>query len=230
MKSFKEGALLYENPLASPEDVADWRCEGDAAITFPRGRMRLENAHDRDKERGLHANFVLWCDGSFPDSIVVRWQFTPLSDRGLAMVWVAAAGRNGEDLFDPALEPRDGDYPQYHHGDINALHASYFRRNPQEIGFRTCNLRKSYGFHLVAQGGDPIPDCRYVDAPYTIEVVKLGSQFRFSINDIALYDWLDDGRSYGPVLGGGKIGFRQMAGLIAEYGKLEVRQVEAGDE
>jgi hypothetical protein len=230
MTEFKDGAVLYENPLASPADIADWRCEGDAAITFPRGRLRLENAYDRDADRGLHANFVLWCDRAFPDDIVVRWEFKPLSDRGLAMIWIAAAGRNGEDLFDSLLEPRDGDYPQYHHGDINALHASYFRRNPQETSFRTCNLRKSYGFHLVAQGGDPIPDSRYAEAPYTVEVVKYGPDVRFSMNGVTLYHWRDDGRRFGPVLGGGKIGFRQMAGLIAEYGNLEVRQVEADDE
>ncbi|MFW6253198.1 MAG: DUF1961 family protein, partial [bacterium] len=214
-----------ENTLASPADITEWRCEGDAAITFPRGRLRLENAYERDTDQGRHANFVLWCDRDFPDNIVVRWEFKPLSDRGLAMIWIAAAGRNGEDLFDPALDPRDGDYPQYHHGDINALHGSYFRRNPQETSFRTCNLRKSYGFHMVAQGGDPLPDCRDVEAPYTIEVLKWGPHVRFSMNGVILYHWVDDGVSYGPVLEAGKIGFRQMAGLIAEYGKLEVRSV-----
>ncbi len=31
-------------------------------------------------------------------------------------------------LFDPSLAPRAGEYNQYHHGDINAYHLSYFRR------------------------------------------------------------------------------------------------------
>jgi hypothetical protein len=36
---------------------------------------------------------------------------------------------------------------------------------------------------------------------------------------------VDGGRKFGPVLKGGKIGFRQMAGLIAEYAGLQVREV-----
>ena len=39
---------LYANPLASPADIADFRLEGDASITFPRERMRLEQAYERD--------------------------------------------------------------------------------------------------------------------------------------------------------------------------------------
>lgn len=222
---FHKGDLLYENPLASETDVAAFRLEGHAAVTFPRGRMRLENTQERDKEAGVHGNFVFWCDRDFPDNIAVSWDFRPLTDGGLAMFWVAVTGRNGEDLFDPALAPRDGHYPQYCHGDINALHGSYYRRVPSVTAFRTCNLRKSRGLHLVCQGGDPIPDAKYATEPYRIEVVKAGPAYRFSINDLVVYHWTDPGTDYGPVLGGGKIGFRQMAGLIAEYADLRVHAV-----
>ena len=224
---FVLGKLLYENALACHDDIQGFRLEGDACITFPRGYMRMENAYERTKEKGLHANFILWCPRDFPDKIAVSWRFRPLTDAGLAMIWIAAKGRNNEDLFDPELAPRNGDYGQYHHGDINALHASYYRRNPTEIGFRTCNLRKSYGFHLVCQGGDPLPDAKYATQPYRIQVIKYGPHLRFSMNDVALFHWVDDGHSYGPALSGGTIGFRQMAGLIAEYADLEVHEVNA---
>lgn len=185
----------------------------------------MEQAYERDPEAGRHANFVFWCDRDFPDNISVSWDFRPITDAGLAMIWIAATGRNGEDLFDPGLAQRDGNYPQYHHGDINALHASYYRRNPNEISFRTCNLRKSYGFHMACRGGDPIPDARYAAAPYRMQVVKYGPHFRFQINDLQILDWTDDGFSCGPILTNGKIGFRQMAGLIAEYADLKVHSV-----
>ena len=75
------------------------------------------------------------------------------------MMFFAAQGRNGENLFDPQLQKRTGEYIQYHHGDINAFHVSYFRRKePDERAFHTCNLRKSYGFYLVCQGADPAAD------------------------------------------------------------------------
>ena len=48
----------------------------------------------------------------------------------------------------------------------------------------------------------------------------------FSIDDLPVLQWVDDGESYGPILGGGKIGFRQMAPLIAEYANLQVHVVE----
>ncbi len=227
MKEISYNEVLYENPLACADDLKTFRAEGPVAMSFPRGRLRLENAREPDKERKLHANFLLWCERDFPDHIAVSWDFRPLTDAGLAMFWIAARGRHGEDLFDPALAPRDGAYDQYKFSDINALHVSYYRRNPKEIGFRTCNLRKSYGFHFAAQGGDPLPDARYALPAYRIEVVKSGARFRFSINDLVLIDWRDDGQAYGPVLEGGKIGFRQMGGLIAEYANLKVQSVRA---
>jgi hypothetical protein len=57
--------------------------------------------------------------------------------------------------------------------------------------------------------------------PYRIKVIKFGALVSFSIgyNDsvVDVFSWEDDGETYGPVLNGGKIGFRQMTPLIAGY-------------
>ena len=222
-----KGSLLYENPLANASDVADWIAEGEPVMSFPQGCLRLENG--MDPAAGQAANYLFWCPQVFPADIAVSWTFKPIREPGLAMFWLSAAGRNGEDLFDPSLARRTGEYRQYHSGDINAYHASYFRRkNPDERRFHTCNLRKSHGFHLVCLGPDPIPSVPDVTEPYRIEVVKRGPRIRFLVDDLLIYDWTDDGSSYGPVLGEGRIGFRQMAPLIAEYADLRVHAVEAG--
>jgi len=220
--SFELGEVLYANPLSSPADIAEFRVEGDAALTFPRGCLRMENS--RPPEKGRHANFIFWCTRDFPADIALSWNFRPITDAGLAMVWVGARGQNGEDLFDPSLAPRDGNYPQYHHGDINALHVSY-HRNPVAGRFQVCNVRKSYGFHMVAQGADPIPGRGEAPEPFRMRLIKCGPRVVFFINDLQILHWVDDGETYGPVIGGGKIGFRQMAYLIAEYSDLEVRAV-----
>ncbi len=218
--------LQYENPLACLEDVAGFRLEGDAHITFHNGRMRME--HARDPSEGQASNLVYWCPQEFPDNIAVSWDFWPLGEPGLCILFFAARGRNGADIFDPSLAPRVGIYNQYHHGDIDALHVSYFRRkNLSERAFHTCNLRKSYGFHLVAQGADPIPDVADATPPYHIQLIKAGPVIDFTINELPIFHWEDDGITYGPVLGGGKIGFRQMAPLIGEYANLKVHRVEA---
>ena len=217
--------LIYHNPLASHKDVDRFILEGDAAMTFPEGRMRMASL--RDPVEGQAANFVYWLDRSLPADIEVTWDFWPTTEPGLCIIFFAAAGRNGEDLFAPSLQKRTGEYGQYHHGDINAMHLSYFRRKfPAERAFQTCNLRKSYGFHLVCQGADPLPGVGDAAGPYRIAVAKCGPEVAFTIDELPIFRWHDDGQTYGPVLGGGKIGFRQMAPLVAEYADLKVHEVE----
>ncbi|MNI98610.1 hypothetical protein D3C73_1574870 [compost metagenome] len=53
-------------------------------------------------------------------------------------------------------------------------------------------------------------------------IVKQGAALLFAVNEMVLFRWEDDGVTWGPLLGGGKLGFRQMAPLIAEYANLKV--------
>lgn len=223
--STQPGRLLYENKLSCREDIAEFRLEGDAKITFPVGRMRMENA--MEASLGQKANYVLWCGEEFPAGIRVEWDFYPLREPGLCMLFFAAKGRQGEDLFADSLARRTGEYVQYHHGDINAFHVSYFRRKePGERAFHTCNLRKSHGFYLVAQGADPIPDADEAVSPYRMAVLHKKAEVVFSINGLEIFRFVDDGVSYGDLLTGGKIGFRQLAPLVGEYADLRVYAVE----
>ena len=61
--------------------------------------------------------------------------------------------------------------------------------------------------------------------PYRVQLVKCEDHVVFSINDLGIFDWVDDGETYAPRLGSGKIGFRQMAPFIGEYANLVVRRV-----
>jgi len=220
---FEIGEMIYENSLASSGDVNDVVIESSKdnqpEVSFPDGRLRLES----------DVHFLFWFPGEFPDNIAVSWEFLPEVDDGLAMFWFCAKGRNGEDLFDPSLKKRTGDYPQYNKGDINAYHVSYFRRNPWDNPeLNTVNLRKSYGHNLVAVGPNPIPNVEqvkeYIEEPYRIRVVKCGPRVIMTINELQVIDWSDDGKPHS----GGKIGFRQMAGLIGEYSNLKVQKVHEG--
>ncbi len=213
--------VLYENPLASESDLNEFRCEGSPVFSFPQGVWRLENGMDADA--GQAANYVIWCPEVFPADLEVTWDFRPIREPGLAMFWFCANGREGKDLFDPSLKKREGQYRQYFDSDMNAYHASYFRRKQEEErNFHTCNLRKSKGFHLVASGGDPLPDADQNELWYQIRVRKAANRISFFVNDLCCYDWEDEEGETGPVLGEGYIGFRQMAPLIAEYRNLKV--------
>lgn len=217
--------LIYDNPLKSEKDLEGFVLEGKAKISFPRGRLRMENAFGA--ELGQKANYVLWCDKDFPSDISIEWDFYPVKEPGLCILFFAAKGIKGEDIFAESLNKRTGEYPQYHHGDINAFHVSYFRRKEaDERAFHTCNLRKSYGFNLVAQGADPIPDAGEDVGPYHICLEKKENGVSFIINGLKVFEYVDDGVTYGPVLGGGKIGFRQLAPFIGEYENLKVYSLE----
>lgn len=216
-----EMKLIYENSLSSEEDIEGFVLEGSAKLSFPEGKLRMENAISATQ--GQKANYVLWCPVDFPSDVRVEWSFQPLTEPGLAILFFAAKGRNGEDIFDGALTKRTGEYVQYHHGDIDAFHVSYFRRKePDERALHTCNLRKSYGFYLVSQGGDPIPDADECKQMYKLALEKKGNLVRFLVEEVEVFRYEDDGETYGPLLGGGKIGFRQLAPMIAEYADLKV--------
>ena len=217
--------LIYENKLQSAEDVKDFVLEGKAGISFPDGKMRLESVISPDE--GQKANYVFWCDRDFPKDVQIEWDFRPITEPGLAMIFLAAKGIGGEDLFDRSLKERTGEYSQYHHGDINAFHISYFRRKEKdERQFHTCNLRKSYGFYLVAQGADPIPDAADAAESYHLKAVKKRNELAFFVNDLKVFEFVDDGKTYGPLLEGGKIGFRQLAPMGGEYSDLKVYELD----
>ena len=180
--------VLYENPLAKPADLEGFRLEGDGATSYPLGRLRLESVRPADD--GQDANVVLWCPEEFPPDITVEWDFWPIREPGLCILFFHAKGRHGED---------------------------FRRRWPAERAFHTCNLRKSYGFHLVAQGADPIPDVADADGPYHLRLTVQRGEITFAVNDLVSFTWYDE-----RPLPGGRIGFRQMAPLIGEYANLRV--------
>ncbi len=222
---FKQGECLYANRLSCEADIKDWHIEGKAKQSFSDNRLHLENELDPEIH-GDNAHWVLWCPQEFPDRVCITWDFYPLKEPGLCMIFFGAKGRNGEDLFDAKLPKREGKYPEYHSGAINALHLSYFRHKwKEERAFRTCNLRKSHGFHLVAQGADPLPPAEDAVSPYKMKLIKHEEVVQFSINDLPILEWEDDGEAFGPFIQGGKIGLRQMAPMKAAYANLAVHEV-----
>ncbi|MGY1550651.1 DUF1961 family protein [Microbacterium sp. A588] len=213
-------ALLYANPLASPEDLAGWVAEGPMAASADADGVLLSSSG------GIDEHWTLWCPEAFGDRIRISWEMSPRSEPGLAMLFFGAAATVGGGIFDDGLAPRTGAYPQYHSGDIRTLHVSYFRRRwEDERAFHTCNLRKSPGFHLVSQGADPLPSVEDTRGDfYRICVIKDGARVTFSIDDLVLFEWADD-ESTGPRVRDGRIGFRQMSPLTACYRNLEVHSL-----
>lgn len=223
--AFETLDCIYENPLSSAAAVEDWILEGKARIGAEHSRLLLQNELDPEVH-GDEAHWVLWCPVPFPDEVMISWDFYPLEEPGLCMLFFAAQGEADKDLFDASLPARTGEYPQYHSGAINAFHLSYFRhKQPEERAFRTCNLRKSKGFHLAASGADPLPPAEDAVPPYHLKLIKYKEIVQFTINDLPVLEWEDDDSTYGALLKGGYLGFRQMAPMKAAYANLKVHRV-----
>ncbi|MCL2363735.1 MAG: YesU family protein [Defluviitaleaceae bacterium] len=218
---------VYKNALASAADTKHFILEGTAKVDFPNGKMQLSSV--LDPELGQAANYVYWCDQEFPSDALIEWEFTPLAESGLCIMFFSATNLTGGSVFD--ANPRTGRYEQYYNGDINAFHVSYNRTNavrdvPKAEGLRLCNLRKSKGFHMAAQGGDVIPELSLIRPPYPpflVSIVKRGPLVAFYIEKILCFFYHDDGVTHGPLLGGGRVGFRQMSPMVGEYANLNVR-------
>jgi hypothetical protein len=137
---------------------------------------------------------------------------------GLNIVFFSARGLKGESIFDPSQAPRDGTYKQYHSGDLQCYHISYWA-----AGRGTANLRKSKGFHLVAEGKDLIAGAPQ-DAFQTVRVYKRGGAIRLTVDDVVALAWNDDGKINGHVYDrSGWFGLRQMGHTHrCDYGHLKI--------
>lgn len=213
---------LYYNPLRTLDDVKSFVLEGEARVDFDTGRMCLRNA--RPATDGQASNFVYWCPEVFPDNVEFRWNFWPLEEPGLCILFFAAQGLlpdgEGCSLFDKRLKPRAGVYDQYTQSDVSALQMAYFRRRwPSERAFHLCNLRRAPGFELLAQGADPLPDVADATLPYKIRLQKRATGIDFFINDLPVISWRGGSDGWPAA---GNVGFRQMAPLVAAYSDFEV--------
>ncbi|UTF60421.1 DUF1961 family protein [Gilvimarinus sp. DA14] len=213
------GPLLYRADFASAESVSDWVMEGPGEVYFDQGWMTMLSPD----EQGHH---VFWCPQEFPDNFIATWDAQNLYlEAGLVIVFFAASGVNGEDIFSPDLALRDGTFTQYTEGDIKSYHISYYANAAHNPSRGHANLRKNNTFSLLQKGelGIPTESTR----PHEITLVKEGSRIRLYVDERKVIDYTDDtpmvdGVDTGPSLAGGKMGFRQMKWTQFRYRNFRV--------
>ena len=208
---------VYATTFDDPAELSRWKLEGGKRAAIEGGNLVLENTKTEKGEEKDH--LVFWLDEVFPSDFLLEFTIRPQNRKdGLAIVFFNTRGINGENIFDPALKPRDGVFKQYHSGDLNNYHISYW------AGDRgTANIRKNAGFNLVATGLDRI-NSGAADAFQTVRVYKRGGSIRLIVDDVISAAWDDHGVAYGPVhTHDGWIGLRQMEhALRCAYGELKV--------
>jgi hypothetical protein len=218
--------LLYENAFDetaegwAEEMRADWVMEGKGIAECGDDYLSLRSEiYTEPRDRDGHFNF--WLKRDFPADVAFEWSFRypEPGHEGLAIVMWAAMGRNGEDLFDPALPERKGEVmSDMHSGAINCYHTSYIARGRLEA-----NLRKNYGFHLISHGHD-LSTVSEPDEWHVLRVEQYQNSISLLFDGKPSYQHHDDGSVGGPpITTGGKFGFRQQNNLYrGEYRDFKV--------
>ena len=219
---YPKGKPVYSSPLAGKEDTTGWRMEGAGQVEFSNGWMKMFSPN----EKGHH---VFWCRQEFPENFIAEWEVQNLHTKaGLCIVFFAATGLNGEDIFAAALPKRDGTFRQYTNGAINNYHISYYANSKDHPGRETAHLRKNKGFHLVQEKEPGIP--LHSNDVHKIQLVKFEGRILLYIDSRKVIDWLDNGRQFGNILKGGRIGFRQMKWTQFAYRNFNVWECAAQPE
>ena len=223
-KEFKPRDVDYANPVyeTSFDDesaLEDWQLEGGKSMSVSDGNLVLESEPvETDGERDPN-HLVCWLKKEIPANFLLEFNLKPKDrKRGLNIIFFNARGLNGESIFDPSLQKRNGIFKQYHSGDLNSYHVSYWAG---DRGFS--NLRKNRGFHLVASGKDYIIEGE-PGSFQTVQIYKQGERIRLIVNGIVALAFDDDGKTYGTVhTHSGWIGLRQMGHTLrCEYEYVKV--------
>lgn len=74
---------------------------GSAEIYFENGKMRMKNALSADL--GQKSNFVYWCNEDFPSDVQIEWEFRPIEEPGLAILFFRQRVWTVKNLFDPVI-------------------------------------------------------------------------------------------------------------------------------
>lgn len=216
--SDEKGELIYQNLLDSEEAIKDWVMEGPGVLKFKEGWM-----HMFAPEEAWH--HVFWCPEDFPSSFIAEWGMQNQEpDAGLAIVFFAAQGIHGEDIFDPALPRRDGTFRYYIKDQLKSYHISYYANNPKNADRGDSHLRKNNLFALVQTGPEGIPTNS--KAVHQLRLIKDEAHIIMYVDGRKIIDWTDDGKTHGPVYGKGKIGFRQMQWSHFRYRNFKVWAIQ----
>ena len=219
---------VYESSFEDQAALSDWRLEGGKRMSIAEGNLVLES-QPTPKDRN---HLVCWLVKEVPTDFLLEFTVRPQDrKRGLNIVFFNARGVKGKSIFDPTLQERNGVFKQYHSGDLDNYHVSYWAG---DRGFS--NLRKNRGFHLVTSGKDYII-AGEPNAFQTVRIYKRAEKIRVTVDDLVAVAYDDDGKTFGPVhKHSGWIGLRQMGhtlrceyGYVKIYGLLPTSHTETSD-
>ncbi|MBW7996658.1 MAG: DUF1961 family protein [Candidatus Glassbacteria bacterium] len=221
---WRRGEMLASEDFSG--GMADWMPEGDVEARVEDGRLRFEATGKTPEKKGN-----IWWKHRFSGPILIEFDYQSATEHGLTMFWFNSHGRGGADLLSI---PRNGRYDDYVKGPMNGYHVSFHR-----FGSGVCNLRKSYGFHMLASSPDPIAPADL--DPHHLEVYAAGGRIRVSVDGELVHEVTDSGDNCiegdswlhdypcsgtGEIWRGGYLGVRHTQSQAAYYDNFRVYRLE----
>jgi len=234
-----DGLVDFENSFVAdgkrtgmPNPEAEWIAEGQGGAMVCDGHLWVspvafascgQPVAEPDGER---SHMVVWNKNTFPADMMFEFTVNHQgSDDGLTLVFFAATGESGQDIFDLNLPPRNGVYRNYNKGQLKNYTVSYWSRNKKpslvERGEQFTNrMRKNPGANKLSTEYSRTDKCN--DCDYNVRILKLGGQLTVEINGVVLNQVTDP-----DPLGSGYIGLRNMMGVdVVSYDDFKVWTVK----
>lgn len=201
-----------------PHPNASWVAEGWGGSDVCGGKLWVApSAFKFCGERpetfaGEPSNMVIWNSTLFPADILLEFTVNHHgSDNGLTLVFFAARGPDGQDIFDLDLPLRRAEYKKYNRGLANYT-VSYWSRNQHKNAIKnrerySNRVRRNAGMNLLALNPSQTDVCSQCD--YHIRILKIEDSITVAVNGVVV-NYL---REKQKPLESGYIGLRSMRGI-----------------
>ena len=211
-----------------PDPQAEWIAEGWGGADVCGGELwvapvAFAACGTRTESTDLEpSHMVVWNKTRFPADLMFEFTVNHHgSDNGLTLVFFAAEGQEGQEIFDFALPPRNGVYRNYNRGQLRNYTVSYWSRNkaPHLVARGeqfTNRIRKNPGANILATDASQTDKCS--DCDFKVRILKVAGNITAEINGIVVNDVTDPDPH-----GGGYIGLRSMEGVdVVSYDDFKV--------
>jgi hypothetical protein len=229
---FETGFIEDGKRTRLPDPGAEWIAEGRGGAMVCDGRLWV--APVAFESCGIpvtgvgaeRSHMVVWNKNRFPSDMLFEFTVNHHgSDDGLTLVFFAAQGIGGQDIFDLGLPPRNGVYRNYNKGALSNYTVSYWSRNKKpslvERGEQYTNrIRKNPGANKLSTEYSRTDKCN--DCDYRVRILKISGDITVEINGTVV-NHVIDAEPYGS----GYIGLRNMMGMDkVSYDDFKVWAVE----
>ncbi len=216
---FETSFVTDDKRTRLPDPQAEWIAEGWGGADVCDGKLWVapsafeacgERAGNPDQEP---SHMVVWNKTRFPADVIFEFTVNHHgSDNGLTLVFFAADGAEGQDIFDLELPPRNGVYRNYNKGRLRNYTVSYWSRNKKPSlvakGEQYTNrIRKNPGANIIATDDSLTDKCN--DCDFKVRILKVAGNISVEINGVVANHVVDSDAPHG----GGYIGLRSMEGV-----------------